>query len=482
MKVVVFIFLTILLTLSACGNQADIVLEGYEGTDEVEGIGGEAETEEIGEIEEIEEEIIELIEDLRRREIRVATGWPYLALDEIRRLEAEFNITLQELQISYDELMPALYTSVMAGSPFADMVLLGGNMVFNAITDDLIYAVEEFQVGGSDLAANAFLGFHWTLAAYDMNIDGTFLGVNLDIIREINARNPVNLYENGEWTFQKFEDIMQLALGEGYFGISGVPGDIISHFIAGHGGVMVDDFIYAYDHPNTVAALEFSHLAIREFWQSSHGVHDWRGNVFAFLEGRSVFFPLNDWILFEADAPFEFAVIPFPVVPFAADGEGNDGEGSDGEGNGGGGNEEGYSFMRGFKTGMSVPRWTPRAEDVYAVFRRVVALREQDQQDQQTWQDRETWQTHQTRQIWQTWQEAFPTRQDALRAMDILNNQGRFDVGMAIPTFDWMHDILAEGFYNGSMTVTAGVERFRHPQQAIINESLEGWINLSYFD
>ena len=453
LNVIFMIFLA--WSFSACGivdvpnssgtyDSSEAIVESN-GLNESSGLNGPDESEE-------PEETFEIIRDLGR-EIIIAAGWPYPPTEfseQIRRISQEYNIILTTLNIEYSEIMPNLEASVMAGRPFADMVLLSGEMVLPAITGNLIYALEEFVPPEADVwgpqewvrPSGEFLGFHWIFAPYALETDGTFLGVNLDIIRAIGATDPVILYENGQWDFYHFMDIMIQARWAGYYGISGVPGDIIGNLIGANDGYMVYNFRYGYDNPKTMRALNFAYRIFRteRLWMPGHGIYNWHGNFFAYLEGRSAFFPLSEWALQQDTAGFDFAIVPFPRGPD---------------------NATEYTFIRGFSPGVAVPRWTWNPDDVYTVFE---GLSQWGDAEQRTRRDRDYLMRF------------FPRAEDGYRAVRILQNQGKFDLGMAIPTFNWVNGILAEGFYNGTMTVPGGVERFRNSQQSIIDQELQNWI------
>jgi|GEM_PF-2251873 len=413
-------------------------------------------------------EPIEVVYDMGGREIIIA-AWSYLpfvtggappdeyssrnyALDRmfyerIQRTSAEFNIVISEILIEHSEILPALRRSAASGVPFADVVLLGGEMVFPAVTDGLIYALEDFVPGGSGvwgsepvLRPSAVLADrHWTFAPYALELEGMFLGVNLDILREIGAENPLRLLEDGDWTFETFREMLKRATDAelGRFGISGVPGDIISHLIAANDGIMIRGYEYAYDDPRTVTALElaFDIFQTDRSWLYEHGAQNWRDNLFAFLDGNSAFFPVSEWALSQAEIDFSFTIVPFPKGPD---------------------NDEGYSFMKGFGKGLAVPVGVRNPEDVYAVLASIFGWADG---DVRLMQERERGYIS----------DSFVNQADMLRALGILREQGKFDFGMAVPMFGWVNGILAEGFISGDLNVMRGVEMFRLPQQAVID-------------
>ena len=348
----------------------------------------------------------DLIMDLNRREIRVASGWPYLPYEQIDRISQEYNIVLTEILMNHDDILPNLQSSVMAGNPFADLVLLSPAMVFPAITNHLIYALQEFNINPRH-PSNEFLGFYWTLTPYRTNNEGVYLGVNRHIVRT---------FRIDDWSFDYFFNIMVQASQDGYYGVSGVPADIIVHLIAANDGVLISDFTYALDDPKTIRALQFAKSIFNAgLWQPCYGIHDWQGNTFAFMDGRSAFFPLEEWMLDVIN--FRHTIVSFPTGPD---------------------NESGYTYMKGFGAGFAIPRGTSRPSDVYIVFNAI-----------------------------------FERIESEPPAADV---RGKFDLGLAIPTFDWMNIIFAENFYKGSVDIINMVEQFRTPQQNIIDTALCGWV------
>jgi len=421
-----------------------------------------------------EAEEVEIIRDMGGRTIRIAAAWPYLPFvtdgpppdpavsltyeldrliyEQVQLVSRQYNIRITNIPISHGDIMPTLTTSVMAGNPFAELVMLDGEMIFPAITGNLIYALEEFVPRGSDIFGEErflspsarFVDFHWAIKPFAISFDGMFLGVNMDIIRASGADNPLALYESGEWTFDNFYEILQLVnrRDDRNYGLSGAPGDIITHLIAANNGVLTEDFAYAMDNPATMRALGFAHRLFNTsgLWLNAHGATDWNSNFFAFSEGRSAFFPITEWAIAETNINFSFAIIPFP---------------------GGPDNSYGYSFMQGFETGLGVPRGTRNPAEVYTVFEAI-----------QRWGSPAQKLQRDTANI----SNNFPTGRDMLRAVDILGRQGKFDIGMAIPGFNWMNIFIAEGFINGSLNPESAVSRFRQPQQSLLDEALRGWL------
>ncbi|MCL2287454.1 MAG: extracellular solute-binding protein [Firmicutes bacterium] len=259
-----------------------------------------------------------------------------LIWDNAQRVYAEYNFNIEEIILSYDEMLPTLTSSILAGAPFADIVLLGGGMQLSAIMGDLIMPLDHIDLPGSDILGpqiygqvltEAF-GYRWSFWDNRPEVNSHFIVVNLDIINAIGAPNPVDLYNRGQWTWDNMLEIMRLATrdttGDGVidqWGIAAQPGDIVSLAVgANDGRIMTDDRQYWMDHPATIEAFEFMEVIFREgLWQYDPvlgmDVGDWGRNFFAWQDGQSALGVAATWSMNNGDLPFEFAAVPFPLGP-----------------------------------------------------------------------------------------------------------------------------------------------------------------------
>lgn len=376
--------------------------------------------------------------------------------DNARRAEQEFNFSLEEVIIDGMEIPAVLTASVMAGDPFADIVMANGNMTLPFSMGDLIHRLDTIDLPGSDLLgpqiysrfmAEGF-GHAW---AFNSSAPGTVahtIGVNLDIINAIGAQNPVDLFNSGQWTWAAMLDIMRLATrdttGDGnndQWGFAGVPSELLRNFIAANDGMLVtDDLNYGLDHPNTIEAMEFVEIIFREgLWETDPAmpidIHDWGRNFWAFQSGNSALFLCMTWNMNDGDLPFEFAVVPIPLGPS---------------------NTSGHTFLGGWRQGLVLPHgspWSPA--DVLMVAEEYFA-----------WPGIE----HElllgpaltaTRNI-------YLTEADAQRQVNESHNM-RMDMGYNIQEFMWRLPNFVYHFINQEMTVVQAVETYRGPMQEILD-------------
>jgi len=421
-----------------------------------------------------------LIRDIGR-EIRIVCWWQYMPntddpqpdpateanylnartwRDNQMRVEEAYNVTFTNMVIPRPEIMEPLTASIMAGDPMAEWVMLGSEHMITAIQGDIMLSADQYAAPDSDLL-NArqfvrpvveFRDRIWAFGRAELETQGGGLGINLDIINAIGAPNPVDLWENGEWTWDAMRHIMQLATrdttGDGtmdQFGLSGNPDSIAFALIATNNGRMVnpDTMTYSFDEPNTMAALEFLYEIFSNRWWyydalSGNPMGDWSRDHNAFWDGRSALFTTATWVFEGSNFPaFEHAVVPWPQGP----------------------NGVGYVRLGGFPQGMTIPTGIYNPRDLYMLYEEIQSWPRYDM-------DLLTLGAYDyTRRSWLT-------EGDVYRVLHVIGNPDlqKFDIGRAIPGYPWIVTTFARHFFNGTMTVAQAVEAYRPPQQELIDD------------
>ena len=421
------------------------------------------------------------------REIRILCWWQYMRntddpapdpataanyvnarlwYDNQRRVEETWGITVYNIVIPSGDVMAAVTAGVLAGAPVADLTMIPAVNKLAAIAGGLLLSADMYASPTSDLL-NAqvvnrqiavFQDRIWSFGRNFLPIHGPALAVNRDLLNAIGGQCPLELWERGEWTWDAFRELMELAAmttvdGEQIWGISGQPAEMISHFIATNNGMMVDPdtWTYAFDHPNTMEALQFAYdIFSSGLWQHDPDLYNPMGtgtaNNFRFRDGRALFFRAMTWMLEEHGLPhFEFTPLPWPTGP-----------------SGGGTN---YLQMTGFAQGMTITGGgVPNPHDVFMLYEELLSWAG----------DRlYLWTEHVYDQVRRAWL----TEEDVQRVIHVIGNpaHAKFDVGMALPGgYWWIMGTWAGYFFRGDMGVAAAVETHRGPRQAMIDEFLDG--------
>lgn len=247
----------------------------------------------------------------------------------------EYNCTVQQVVVSWDDYVSTFTTSVMAGDPFADAVLLDAQWMVPIIQNDQIMTVEEWCPPDSDALTSQqwvkkgveFDGKCYYLLNYDLPQGGALLGVNMDIINAIGAENPVDLYKNGQWTWDKLLEISRLATratgSDGVinqWGLGYYASDLLTAMIASNDGSLVGvNGENGLADPKTLHAIEFWNQLYNEdkVCYQAPGVEwwDWGAHTNKFREGGVAFFRYIDWMAAASELSYEWRVVPFPKGP-----------------------------------------------------------------------------------------------------------------------------------------------------------------------
>lgn len=279
--------------------------------------------------------------DLGGRVIRLAAWWDDTptedSADGIYRIEAQekvkkkYNVDIQYINIPFEEYMDNFTTSVLAGEPMADMLVLEFKRAIVPVQDGLVIPLSEYTTGISDvnneqrlltklppLGGQDYAVFKGSLT----NIVG--IHYNKGLFRELNLPDPQELYNSGQWTWEKFLEIARLATRDtdndgknDYWGTSGWPADMIRHFAASNDVAFVnpDTFEENFTDPKMIEAMEFVQRIV-----NVEGVHkvksgnktDWN-ETRTWKDGDVAMAIMYDWDL--GDVTFDYGIVPVPKGP-----------------------------------------------------------------------------------------------------------------------------------------------------------------------
>ncbi|MCL2286160.1 MAG: extracellular solute-binding protein [Firmicutes bacterium] len=419
------------------------------------------------------------------RTIRVACWWVYMPdtgsdppdpatatnyhnarlwYDNQRRIEESFNVTFENVATPWGYVLPNLTASVMAGDPFAEWVMLPGDHMLPAIMGDLALPASVFASPTSDLMTLnqfveqrvSFQGVLYGFGRAELRTQSTGLGVNLEIIRAIGAQNPVDLWENGQWTWDAMRELMALATrdttGDGsidQFGISGYPGQIMRNLIATNSGLLVNEntLQFAMEDPRTVTALEFMEEIFRNGWWnydrgSGNPLGDWNRNTWIYQQGNDALFPIATWKVAEQGVEFDFAVVPFPTGPQGGQ----------------------YNNLVGFYQAILIPNGTYNPQDVFMLY-----------EELQSWARYEP--ELYTLGTINAMRNYWPTEGDVYRVLYVLGNReaSKFELGFAINEFSWIFGTLGWYLFHGYQTPMQVIETQRPLRQEMIDNAFAGF-------
>lgn len=278
--------------------------------------------------------------DLGGRVIKVAAWWDLkpagatagekARLEKIAEVEKKYNCKIEFVNVPFEEYMNKFTTSVLAGEPFADIVQLEYKSALPAILKGQLLPISEFTTEKNNINNKADLMIKSPALGggeYAFDNPGTIaLGIhyNRDIFKKLGLPDLQELYNKGEWNWDKFLEIAKQATKDtdndgktDVWGYSGWAIDAVKHFTAANGGKIVDDENgkEMLSDPRTIEAAEF----VNRLYNVDKVVRVKSGNktnweeTNTFLDGNVAMFVAAEWQL--KDLTFEAGVVPIPNGP-----------------------------------------------------------------------------------------------------------------------------------------------------------------------
>jgi len=371
--------------------------------------------------------------------------------DNMREVERRFNIEIEWVNtMSYDEHLETFLLHQMAGDPIGEVVLLSGRQTLIAMQGGHLVDIATLQFPGSDLhgarnTINASVEVENSIWQVNANTGGDpwrTLGliVNNDLINRLGLPNPVELYESGNWTWDVLLDIMRTAKAQGYYGMGGTVNDLGNVLFASNDATMMtSDYIYAFDQPNQLEAVEFFFTMMDErLWNYvlPTDQDNWGRSYSSFFEGDTVFSTQHMWGWgMIGGTELSFSALPFPAGPS---------------------NVSGNSWQIGFDQGLVIPNGVYDPLEVLQIVEALLG-----------WAGDELWLMRIGGLT--SARNEFQTEEDAQRWMHISGNMRGNDLARDLEEFTWVWNTFADDFLNGYRTVAEAIEVHRGPNQEIID-------------
>jgi len=241
-----------------------------------------------------------------------------LMVENRRRVEEAFNIVIEPIRTRSWSSTENITTARLAGELFADIIECSPTPTFTNMARGYIYPLdvlaERLHAVRPDVVLDVMTtqhtawqwlqygGHFWTMgrALPPMNIWG--VNINLDIIDSIGAPNPVDLFNNGQWTWDAMRNIMEMATmdtdGDGVidqWGLSGSGNEILRYFLVANDAYMIDPNTFQLGHnsPNGMQAMEFVYDIFANGWwmpgdpEAEHPARGSGPNNLAFGQNRT---------------------------------------------------------------------------------------------------------------------------------------------------------------------------------------------------
>ncbi len=393
--------------------------------------------------------------DLGGRKIRVSAWWDEKPKDDtaggkallarMDELEQKYNFEFEFINVPVEEYVDKFTTTVLAGEPFADIVMMQYKNAVIPVLQDQVLPLSEFTTPANDINNEhkllkklpPLVGGEYAFNYPGVSVVG--MHYNRDLFKQLGLPDPQELYANGQWNWDEFLEISKKATRDtdndgkmDTFGYSGWAADIARHFAVTNGITFIEGATLTdtSDDPKVIEALEFVNrlFNVEGVVKSNTGnAMDW-GETNTFKDGDVAMSIQPDWNI--GDLSFEVGVVPVPAGP-----------NSDGV----------HTYANTGAQGWFIPKGVEDPQIVYQIF--------------EEWRDVPSSEEY----LGQDWLESrYKTEADIEMALEHINGTDMTSLEEAVPDFTF-YKIMDDIFIN-NQSVTATIEKYKAEGVAAVNK------------
>jgi len=277
--------------------------------------------------------------DMEAPDPAVDTAIAFARYDNFRRVEEKYNIRVETVILNFGDILPQLALAKMSGDDFVDLVWFNSQFVTQSVANDLVYDIPSIAPPDASYVTDEIylhspgpvLGKNVFLAENRAMFNADYLIINQDIINQVGAPNPVDLYNEGRWTWDAFREIAQMATrdtnnsGEiNQWGISGWFPWFSAAIVASNGAKLSDmsTMKVNFNSAPVLEAFQFiQDIAVEDrtfFMPESDGmfeIWDWGATMDAFKGGNIAMAATRFWNDQGQDYAWTTSVVPMPTGP-----------------------------------------------------------------------------------------------------------------------------------------------------------------------
>lgn len=400
------------------------------------------------------EEQPEEVIDMGGRTIRISAWWDMTPLgdsassiaelEKIETVKEKYNVNIEFVNVPFENYMDKFTTTTLAGEPFADIVMLENKSALPAILKGQLLKIEEFTDAdnninnGQDVVKkNASLAGDYYAFNRPGN-SGNSMMYNREIFKQLGLPDPKELFSNGEWTWEKFEELAKQATKDtnndgknDYWGFSGWGLDIVRHFATSNGAKAVDEVAgkEMLSDPKMIEAMEF----VNKLYNVDKVVKVKTGNSMewteteTFKDGDVAMFIAAEWMV--GDLQFDFGIVPIPKGPNGSDE---------------------YAFADSAGQGLFIPKGVKDPQLVYKIYEEMVTIPPLEDFPGQVWLEG-----------------IYKHEEDINMLLQHISNKGMPVLEDAYPDFPYY--AVVEEIISKNASVTSTVEKYKQQAQAAVD-------------
>lgn len=257
-----------------------------------------------------------------------------MKLANVRRIEQKYNVRIEFVNLTWEGIMESINTSIMAGSPDCDIYEADTQFGVPAVMNGYALALEDITTPDDDVFTDQIVFRYLDIPGQDktymfqgsaVDVGAYPLGFNMELIDEANLENPQDLYDRGEWTWDKFAEYLRILTkdtdGDGnidQYGFCGWHTTMFNYLAMSNGAHIAAGKQEQLSSPATVEVLNFMY----QIYQTDKTAKPWNEEDWAvnneYYDGKVAFWCSAAWIQqghLSTDVGFEMGIVPWPLGP-----------------------------------------------------------------------------------------------------------------------------------------------------------------------
>jgi len=269
-----------------------------------------------------------------------------MRFDVVAKVEEKYNVTIEYVNLTYVGVQESINTSVLAGTPDCDIYLVDTAIGVPAVMNGYALDMKDILPADSDIFTDKVIMNYLDLGdggaymikpvAAQSQVEATYpLMFNLQMIEDANLEDPRDLYDKGEWTWDKFLEYC-IALtkdtnGDGIidvYGFAGYEQEWFECMLMSNGTYVAKDGTENFSSAEVTEVLQFMQDMYLTYNCAYPYAQDSASDVMRYIyrDGKCCFSPGAAWILaanadynWDGSAAstleFDMVFVPWPVGP-----------------------------------------------------------------------------------------------------------------------------------------------------------------------
>lgn len=257
-----------------------------------------------------------------------------MQIDNIRAIEEKYNVEIIFKNMTWEGVVESINVSIMAGVPDCDIYMVDLQFGIPAVMNGLAQPIESFASADSDIFTDQTVMRYLNIGNQEqsylfggnaVNADSYPLAFNLDMLEELNLENPQDLWDRGEWTWEKWREYLIATTrdvdGDGstdVYGYGGFWTNFLNQMLMSNGANIAGGLEEGLTSTPTIEVLDYIYQMYNvDKTAKAWNQDDWDVNGYLWKDGLVAFWPVAHWML-EKNIDlleYEVGIVPWPVGP-----------------------------------------------------------------------------------------------------------------------------------------------------------------------